>query len=246
MLKNLFNEKAPVARIPDGMRIYAIGDIHGSSDLLGRLLQMIALEERSFDGEVKLVFLGDYIDRGADSRGVVDRLIALSRARPGTVFLKGNHEAIALDFLKDPAEASAWFEWGGLETLASYGVRGAALRDLADASREFRKALPREHLAFLEALETIRIIGDYVFVHAGVKPGAPLDKQEERDLLWIRGEFHNTPAGKRPNKVVIHGHQPVRKALDAGWRVDVDTGACYSGHLTAAVLEGDKRRFIST
>ena len=126
MLKNLFREKTPPARAPDGVRLYAIGDIHGCAGLLDRLLEKISQEERAHGGAARLIFLGDYVDRGPDSRGVLDRLIDVARRRPDTVFLKGNHEAVLLDFLADPEAASDWLSWGGVETLKSYGVRDAA------------------------------------------------------------------------------------------------------------------------
>ncbi|MEX0644907.1 MAG: metallophosphoesterase family protein, partial [Parvularculaceae bacterium] len=232
------------ATTPEGLRLYAIGDIHGCADHLDSLLDKIAAEERA-SGPAQLIFLGDYVDRGPDSRGVIDRLLEIRRSRPQTIFLKGNHEAVFLDFLADPYEARDWLDWGGADTLASYGVEGAARApdDLAD---EMKSRLPADHLGFLEGLELMRAFGDYLFVHAGVRPGVPLAKQEERDLLWIRGEFHNAPPELRPDKIVVHGHHPMRKPLDAGWRIAVDTGACFGGKLTAVVLEGVSRRFLSS
>jgi serine/threonine protein phosphatase 1 len=245
MLKNLFGEKTP-ARAPDGVRLYAIGDVHGCADLLDRLMQTVAAEERNTPKTSQLIFLGDYVDRGPDSRGVIDRLLRIRRERPATVFLKGNHEAVFLDFLSDAVSAADWLDWGGVETLESYGVEGAATRDPVELGDELRAKFPAEHFAFLNELDLWRVFGDYAFVHAGFKPGKAFDAQEERDMLWIRGEFHNAPAAIRPDKVVVHGHQPIRKALDAGWRIDVDTGACFTGRLTAVVIDGADRRFIST
>ena len=246
MLKKLFSPAAPAAKAPAGERLYAIGDIHGCSDLLDRLTASIGAEETGVAVQTRLVFLGDYLDRGPDSRGVMDRLIALRETRPNTVFLKGNHEAVFLDFLDAPDETEDWLHWGGAETLESYGVVRPWSRPVAELGHEMRERLPESHLSFLRELATFYEAGDYFFVHAGVKPGVPLDKQDERDLLWIRGEFHNAAAGARPSKVVVHGHQPIKAPLDNGWRIDVDTGACFSGKLTAVVLEGETRRFLST
>lgn len=237
-------EKRPLSRAPDGMRIYAVGDIHGCAGLLDDLMAQIRAEEKADKVNAQLVFLGDYIDRGPDTSGVIDRLLALKRERPGTVFLKGNHEDVFLSFLADPGANADWIEWGGGELLASYGVPSSGL--LEDIVRRLSETMPADHLAFLRSLELTRVIGDYLFVHAVVRPGVPLDQQQERDLLWIRGEFHRAPEELRPEKVVVHGHQPVKKAVDARWRIGVDTGACFTGRLTAVALEGATRRFIST
>ena len=242
MFGKLFGPAPPVARAPEGVRIYAVGDIHGCADLLDRLMDLIAMEETPL--RKQLIFLGDYGDRGPDSRGVLDRLLEIGGAAPETVFLKGNHEAALLGFLDDPAANADWIDWGGAELLASYGTPPTGpLEDMALALRE---AIPAEHLDFLKSLELHRVMGDYLFVHAGLRPGVPLADQTERDLIWIRGEFHRAPAELRPKETVVHGHQPLKKPLDAGWRIDVDTGACFTGKLTAAVLEGATRRFLST
>lgn len=246
MLDKLFGARPaapPPAAAPPGLRLYAIGDIHGCRAELDSLLALI--EADPAEGvEKRLVFLGDYVDRGPDSRGVLDRLIALAAGSPQAVFLKGNHEAAMLDFLRAPETGDAWLQWGGEETLESYGVDPVARPPSAIAA-DFRDRLPAAHRAFLEGLELHRAFGDYLFVHAGLRPGVALDAQEERDLLWIRGEFHNAPADKRPDKVVVHGHHPGRKPIDAGWRIAVDTGACYGGKLTAVALEGETRRFLA-
>jgi serine/threonine protein phosphatase 1 len=246
MMDKLFGRVRAPARVPEGLRVYAVGDIHGCSDLLDALTAAIRADEAGATLRSQLIFLGDYVDRGPDSKGVLDRLIALRRERPETTFLKGNHEAAVLDFLRDPEANAQLFNWGGAETVQSYGVDLAVRRPVAEVADEFRARLPATHLQFLEGLELTKTIGDYLFVHAGVRPGIAIDAQDEQDLLWIRAEFHNAPADKRPDKVVVHGHQPVRKPVDAGWRIDVDTGACFTGRLTAVVLEADSRRFLST
>ena len=246
MLKKLFGDNGSGARTPEGMRLYAIGDIHGCSDLLDTLMDAISADSEKFDGETRLIFLGDYIDRGPDSRGVIERLLETAAARPNAAFIKGNHEAAMLDFLADPWGGEEWLSWGGAETLHSYGVTSALGRDPEDVAADARERLPKPHLDFLESLDLTHLCGDYFFVHAGVKPGTPLTAQAESDLLWIRSEFHNTRVADRPDKVVVHGHHPMKKPLDAGWRIAVDTGACFTGRLTAVVLEGTERWFLST
>ncbi|MEE2690909.1 MAG: metallophosphoesterase family protein [Pseudomonadota bacterium] len=248
MLEKLFGAKRGaddrLAAAPAGLRLYAVGDIHGCAGQLDALLKLIE-EEPAAAVEKRLIFLGDYVDRGPDSRSVIDRLVALAETQPQTVFLKGNHEAAMLDFLDAPDAEAAWLGWGGAETLQSYGVSQIFSREPHLVAEEFADRLPAPHRRFLDGLDLYRTFGDYVFVHAGLRPGVALEAQEERDLLWIRGEFHNAPPEARPDKFVVHGHHPVRRPLDAGWRIDADTGACYGGKLTAAVLEGTERRFLS-
>lgn len=236
---------ARAATTPDGERFYAIGDIHGCAELLDRLLDSIAADAGDLNAAT-LVFLGDYVDRGPDSRGVIDRLCALKSGPVSAVFLKGNHEAYMIDVLEGRRSAAAWLDWGGLETLRSYGVEAGPADEPEAIADALRAALPSRHRAFLESLELTHVAGDYLFVHAGVRPGRPLSEQTEEDLLWIRGSFHRARRRDRPDHVVVHGHQPVDAPLDVGWRVDVDTGACWTGKLTAVALEGEARRFLST
>ena len=228
---------------PEGVRLYAVGDIHGRLDLLEKLLDRIATEES--DLPKKLIFLGDYVDRGAHSRGVIDRLIGLTTKSEAHVFLKGNHEAAMLNFMEAPDENESWLEWGGMETLESYGVNAPASKTADYLASELKNNIPPTHLAFLEGLELSYAAGDYFFAHAGVKPGRTLDEQEEEDLLWIRREFHRCPKDQRPDKVIVHGHHPEDRPVDTNWRIGVDTGAVWSGVLTAVVLEGTNRRFIT-
>ncbi len=242
MLERIFARNRNNAAIPDGARVYAIGDIHGRADMLEELMRAIAAETDGFE-RTQLVFLGDYVDRGPDSRNVIDSLIATGAAQPKTIFLKGNHEASLLDFLSHPEDLPHWLDWGGIETLESYDVDPAL--PLAELAAAFRRALPKAHYDFLNALTLMHRAGDYLFVHAGIRPGTPIEKQTEEDLLWIRGRFHNAAAAERPECVVVHGHTPEDKPVDAGWRIGVDTGACYGGALTAVALEGRKRRFLS-
>ena len=261
MLDKFRTKKKKASDIGDGKRIYAIGDIHGCAAELDTLLDKIAADGDSADlassvfsdgadGHApkpqQLIFLGDYVDRGPDSKGVIDRLITLKNARPESIFLKGNHEAIMMDFLNDPEDMLHWLEWGGEETLASYGVTCAVSRPAEELAAELTEKMPSSHLPFLKSLSLTHQKGDYLFVHAGVRPGVAIADQQEEDLLWIRGRFHKASANERPDCVVVHGHQPMKKPLDAGWRIAVDTGACWTGQLTAVALEGVTRRFIST
>lgn len=244
MIGKLFNGRPPDPAMPAGERVYAIGDVHGCASLLDSLLALIDAD--CAGARARLVFLGDYVDRGPDSKGVIDRLIEIAAERPGSIFLKGNHEQAMLDFIESPDHNEEWLHWGGDKTLESYGVGKIWHTHPSELAADLVERLPRAHRDFLGALELWRIIGDYAFVHAGFKPGVPIEEQREEDCLWIRAEFHNAGSGERPDKFVVHGHHPVRKPIDTGWRIDVDTGAVWSDALTAAVLEGTSRRFIST
>lgn len=236
-------------RVPDDIRVYAIGDIHGRADLLSEMMQRITRDSNAAPPvrETILVFVGDYVDRGADSAGVIDQLVALKGGdRFKTHLLKGNHEVMFLDFLAEP---SAFFQWaanGGVTTLESYDIDVAAVPE--DSPERLRhmalETIPDEHLKLLRSLETSVIIGDYMFAHAGVRPGVPLDAQLERDLIWIREPFLDYQGDL--GKVVIHGHTPVPEPEIRANRIDIDTLAWRSGMLTALVLEGANRRFLQT
>ncbi|WDI30068.1 metallophosphoesterase family protein [Hyphococcus flavus] len=242
MFENFFNKKGDPAAAPEGKRLYAIGDVHGRLDLLDALLDEIEKDASGLDA-AKLIFLGDYVDRGEHSRGVIDRLVELKHSKSETVFLKGNHEASMLDFLDHPDDLPHWLDWGGLETLESYGVDTSLANEVL--ANELRKNMPATHHKFLQTLKLNHIEGDYLFVHAGLRPGTPLEEQTEEDMLWIRTRFHNAPKNERPEYVVVHGHTPEERPIDDGWRINVDTGACYGGPLTAVVLEGTQRWFLS-
>ncbi|MCW6511083.1 metallophosphoesterase [Hyphomicrobiales bacterium BP6-180914] len=194
--------------------------------------------------DLLFVFLGDYIDRGPNSFGVLDRLSTLSSIVP-TVFLKGNHEAILIDFLWQPLVLPFWKSMGGYPTLLSYGLvpplqpTDQDCYSLADA---LQVAMPDSHRAFFESLQTSHQEGDYLFAHAGINPGRPLDSQTERDLLWIRDAFLKST--RRFDKFVVHGHTPVKDPDVTANRVNIDTGAYATGRLTCLVLEEDTRRFL--
>lgn len=244
MIGKLFGGKEAKSAVPDGTRLYAVGDIHGCDALLETLLGQIAADSEGRDA--RLVFLGDYVDRGPDSKAVIDRLIATRAAKPDSIFLKGNHEQAMLDFLARPDLNEEWLHWGGDKTLESYGLTDIWRQSPDEMARALHKNLPAGHLDFLQSLSLWAIEGDYAFVHAGFKPGVAIEAQTEQDCLWIRSEFHNADVDERPDKIVVHGHHPVKRPLDAVWRIDVDTGAVWSGALTAVVLEGTTRRYLST
>jgi len=232
-----------------GRLVYAIGDVHGRLDLLGPLLHGIARDAVATRPAERplLVLLGDYVDRGPDSRGVIDLILQMQAdATFEVAALKGNHEQALLQFLRDPAFAAAWLEHGGAATMVSYGVPPLASRADAEGWTRvrdaFAAALPPQHLQFYQTLELMRVVGDYAFVHAGVRPGVALDEQSERDLLWIRYEFLNDrgPFGK----VIVHGHTPTDAPQVLKHRLGLDTGAYATGVLTAVRLYGEEQRLM--
>ncbi|MDH3909796.1 MAG: serine/threonine protein phosphatase [Rhodospirillales bacterium] len=235
------------ARAPEGTLVYAIGDSHGCVDRL-RALHEAILEDagHSAQGRRVAVYLGDYIDRGPDPRGLVALLI--EEPLPGfeSVHLIGNHEAFLLRFLADRTVAPLWMMNGGAATCTSYGVDPARPPEHAEGDdwlqRELKARIPETHLAFFGALRPSHLEGDYLFVHAGVRPGVPLDAQDRADLLWIREPFLSSDEDL--GKVVVHGHTPTDAPVVRANRIGVDTGACYGGPLTALVLEGGERRFL--
>jgi len=237
------------ATLPEGMLLYAVGDIHGRLDLLGAMLAQIELNASKSQPQRRiLVFLGDYIDRGPDSKGVLDALMGAMPEGFETHFLKGNHEAILLNFLDEVWSLDNWLMNGGDATMRSYGVNTERLARSRASNEEWRQALrqalPEKHLGFLRALKLSVTFGDYLFVHAGVKPGVPLATQSEADLIWIRAPFldHVEPFGK----IVVHGHTPGKVPVMRGNRIGIDTGAVFSGTLTALRLERDAREFLQT
>ncbi len=231
--------------IPTDWRIYAVGDVHGRADLVTELFKRIDRDLSAHPTAKPMeVFLGDYIDRGSLSRQVIELLIVRQRAHE-TVFLKGNHEACALQFLKDPAMLRQWEDLGGASTLLSYGVapiRGYDPRSQHEISVAFHQAMPDSHRNFIQSLKLSFTCGDFFFAHAGVRPGISLQKQSEQDLLWIRDDFllHEEYFGK----VVVHGHTPTHEPDLRPNRINIDTGAYATGRLSCMVLDGDQIRFI--
>jgi serine/threonine protein phosphatase 1 len=241
---------APVATVPDGTRVYAIGDVHGRLDLLRDLHQQIRDHGREYPVDRRVVVhIGDYIDRGYQSRQTIDYLLDSPLAGFDMVYLQGNHERTLLEFLEDLSVGPSWLRYGGRETLFSYGLEWDrdpeegedALRRIQD---NLRTALPDHHRRFLSALPLMYEEGDYLFVHAGVRPGVPLERQRPEDLLWIRDEFLRSDADH--GKVIVHGHSISEEPVLRANRVGIDTGAFATGRLTCLVLEGNQRSFLST
>jgi serine/threonine protein phosphatase 1 len=248
-LLNLVSWKQPRAHaVPEGRRIYGVGDIHGRLDLLDRLLGQID-EDDCARGRAasEIVFLGDLVDRGPDSRGVVDRLMALGAGPRPVRFLMGNHEQVFLRSLEGDVKALRFLiRIGGRETLLSYGVTEEEYGDLPyeDLARLAQERVPESHVRFLSAFEKWIEIGDYLFVHAGLRPGIAIAEQSTSDLCWIREDFlnHRDSFGR----MVVHGHSITEGVDVRANRIGIDTGAFASGKLTAIGLEKEERWFLST
>jgi serine/threonine protein phosphatase 1 len=225
------------ASLPPETRVYAVGDIHGRSDLLIETLARIDedLERRPIRFPLE-VYLGDYIDRGPDSKGVID-LLAIRLVRNQAVCLRGNHEALLEAFLEDPAGLRRWLPVGAAQTLASYELRPPFQIEAAAALRQsLLDALPRTHELFLRCLRNSFGCGDFLFVHAGVRPNIPLNEQTPEDLFWIRDAFLNWT--QHHGKFIVHGHTPVPHADIRNNRINIDTGAWRTGVLTCVAIEG--------
>jgi len=226
-------------KLPDGVRIYAITDIHGCAHQLKQMLRVIDADVAHSRPRYAIeVFMGDYIDRGPDSRLTLDILIDRSR-RGNAVFLKGNHEAFLASVLRDPSRLTDWLRVGGLQTLMSYGL--APSPDPQDEEqrtlvRELALAIPPRQYQFLSKLRLTFTCGDFFFVHAGVRPGVALSKQQEADLLWIREEFLQSQ--ENFGKYIVHGHTPVRSPELLANRANIDTGAYATGNLTLMTIQG--------
>ncbi len=242
MLKRLTGgKKRRLPRMPEGVRIYAIGDVHGRADLLDRMLSRIDAHIAAHPAARPIhLLVGDYIDRGPASREVLDLLINCARWRE-MIFLRGNHETFIFEFLQNPAFYREWGKMGGIETLMSYGLKppinadAATQKELASA---LDSALPQAHRNFLGSLTSSFSCGGFFFAHAGVRPGVPLNKQRDDDLLWIRDDFllYEEDFGK----IVVHGHTPVRELDVRPNRINIDTGAYATGRLSCLIIEGDK------
>ena len=232
--------------VPAGCRIYAVGDVHGRDDLLAELLDRIArdIDARPSADNV-LVFLGDLIDRGPDSAGVVERLKSYSPDRVRTIFLAGNHEEVLLRILGGDDQLIAdWLRFGGAECMQSYGVDPKRLRRMsqADAGDAIRDAIPSPHAEFIRGFADTFRAGDYLFVHAGIRPGVPVADQSQLDLRWIRDPFLTDPTDH--GFIVVHGHTIGEQIEERPNRIGIDTGAYQSGVLTAIGLEGTSRWFL--
>lgn len=226
-------------------RIYAVGDIHGRADLLQNLLELIESDAETYgqNKNKRIICVGDYIDRGLDSKAVIDILLSRPLAGFDHIFLKGNHEDMLLGCLEDAGILRPWISVGGGATLLSYGV--SENNENEEAMRnELLERIPPRHLDFLENLQLTFRSGDYLFVHAGIRPRVPLDQQSPRDLMWIRGEFLRYKGSL--GVVVVHGHSISLKPEFLPERIGIDTGAYATNALSCVVLDGTTRGFLST
>ena len=230
--------------VPAGRRVYAVGDVHGRLDLLHALACAIEEDNRAArSARSTVIMLGDLIDRGPHSRAVVDYVLDWQLRREMRI-ISGNHEEMLLTCMTNPAVLVHFLRYGGTETLESYGMDPASL-DIADfesVRQSLLQAIPGRHRAFLGSFENMVEVGDYLFVHAGIRPDQPLKKQKTSDLRWIREPFlsHQSPH----SHVVVHGHTITREVQLRANRIGIDTGAYRHGRLTALVLEGSERRFL--
>lgn len=236
-----------VFALPDGERVYAIGDIHGRRDCLDALIALIDVDNAARGkADTKLIFLGDLVDRGADSRGVIERAMHIAKS-PKTVLLMGNHEEILIRAWEGDRKAAGLFHRvGGRETLLSYGVTEAEYDacDLGDLAELVAQHIPVEHVTFMKNFIDQWRCGDYLFVHAGIRPGVPLDEQSGSDMRWIRREFLDDP--RDHGLMVVHGHSITEDVEERNNRIGIDTGAFASGRLTALGIEGTERWILST
>ncbi len=240
---NFRKNKSPRYKREIDIPTYAIGDIHGRFDLLKDLVEIIIEDAKDLEIRPRIIFLGDYIDRGAWSKETIEYLIYLKKnyVQMGfseAVFLLGNHEQVFLQFLNNVDDGQKWGDFGGFATAASYGIEAPFPQKDADKWEKFRenfvKELPKTHRAFLGSLIPYRIFGSYLFVHAGVYPKIPIEEQTETDLLWIRDKFLHF---KWPSKyIVVHGHSKSLEVEIHPWRIGIDTGAYATGNLTALKL----------
>ena len=241
-----YGRRVAPAILPDGHRVYAVGDVHGLSDRLAALHAMIASHLAAYPVAAPvLVHLGDYVDRGPDSAGVLARLRSSPVGGLPTVNLMGNHEAMMLLALT-PGRYEAplhWLENGGDKALQSWGL------SITASAKEWRRSLPGGVEAFLKALPVSHQVGPYFFVHAGLRPGVALESQSREDMLWIRSQFLNHEGDLAipgaTGLVVVHGHTPMPEPVVRPNRISIDTGAVMGGPLTCAVLEGDRVEFLA-
>lgn len=234
-------------RVPDGRRVYAIGDVHGSADLLNRLIDKILVDSTQRDRQQStLIVLGDFIDRGRESAEIVLGLYSQRESR-NLIVLLGNHEAALIAAYRgDHRALEFWLKFGGLQTLQSFGVDIAAI-DMArlhDVMGMLHQHVPFEIINWMETLPISYRAGDYLFVHAGIRPGVHLNRQRSADMLWIREEFLNSE--RNHGVVVVHGHSPTAQVDMRANRIGIDTGAYDSGILSAIGLEGEERWVIDT
>ena len=234
-------------RTPRGYRAYAVGDVHGRLDLLEDMLGRVEADlEKGNPKKAILLFLGDLIDRGPASCQVIERLRTYRHPRLRTIFIMGNHEEVLLRLLAgERGILDSWLRFGGTECLASYGVDAAAFKSMSEreALAATKRAIPETHRQFIaDFADTLRF-GDYLFVHAGIRPAVDISMQSQSDLRWIRQPFLDDDSDH--GFVVVHGHTISEAVVQRSNRIGVDTGAYRTGILTALVLEGEERRFLN-
>jgi len=233
--------------VPENQRIYCIGDIHGRADLLSHLHKKIQIDVEPFKGKKTIVYLGDYVDRGDQSRQVIEILLSDPLEDFEAVYIKGNHEQAMLDFIEYPDAAAAWLSFGGREALNSYGIPLAYIpptSKLAEIAQKLDETLPDSHRAFMLNTQYSWQCGSYTFVHAGIRPGVPLDQQSPEDLLWIRDDFLRCTQSY--GTIVVHGHSISEFPELLPNRIGIDTGAYSTGVLTCLILEGEEQRLLQT
>lgn len=250
VLHRLLRRAAPAAKyaVPDGRRVYAIGDIHGRRDLLDALLAQIDADDAARGtARTTIILLGDLIDRGPDPAGVIERLTRLAADGRDMRFLMGNHEEVFLKAVEGDPQAIRYLpRIDARSTVASYGVDTAIFdaMDVEALAQALAARIPPHHIAFLRGCEDQVRIGDYLFVHAGIRPRVALDAQSGSDLRWIRGEFLDYRGDH--GCIVVHGHTITDDVDERPNRIGIDTGAFATGRLTALALEGRDRWFLST
>lgn len=252
MIARLFRKKEKAYKkkkpsVPEGKRVYAIGDVHGCKSLLEQLLTKIEKDSNQRgDADVDIIFLGDLIDRGPDSCGVLNLSIDFKKTHPNTYFLMGNHEEM---FLKAAIERTPkimrfFLRIGGTETLLSYDILRSDFMnmDVEQLCDSIPELIPNEHIEFVQSFEEYMTVGDYMFVHAGIKPGVPLDQQDPQNLRWIRDDFveHKGQHGK----IIVFGHTIFDEVRERKNHIGIDTGAYKNNVLTALCLEGEERWYL--
>lgn len=239
---------APLPLIPENTRVYSIGDIHGRADLLLQLLALIDRDSADFTGYLLLIYLGDYIDRGSNSKQVIDILLKQHRPRFRHIYLRGNHEQTLLDFLDNADVGRSWLNYGGQTTLVSYDVKIAKIptkrEEYINLQQQLADNIPETHLKFFNNTTFSISVGNYFFVHAGINPNYSLKKQQLEDFLWIRDEF--IASKKIYEKIIVHGHTISHQVELLPNRIGIDTGAFCTGILTCLILETDQQRLLQT
>ncbi|MDJ0641526.1 MAG: metallophosphoesterase family protein [Erythrobacter sp.] len=235
--------KGRLPTVPAGLRYYVIGDVHGRLDLFDALVDAIEEDDTRHDSESEIILLGDLVDRGPDSAGVIARTREWQQQRTVRV-LAGNHEEMFLEAFEKPDVLRHFLKHGGRETIMSYGISRKQFNALTldELFAMLPQIVPQSERDYIASFEEMIVAGDYLFVHAGIDPSAPIDAQKRSDMLWIRDRFlnHEGPL----EKVVVHGHTIFDRVMDCGNRIGIDTGAFRSGVLTALVLEADQRRIL--